>query len=552
MLYIHFDLLPVPAAVAAPFHRVLLAQIFRPDLLLAQLRLSCSQLLGVSPEAATQPTVQQLLEQSSCERPILMISQPELDPATELRGVALKKWGAQKYQELAIGRGSEQRALQAMRQAASLGQWLCVKNVHLVPEWLAQMERELAEMPKSQEFRLWLLCESTRGFSEAAVYKCLKVRYEQPRGLKQQVQRMLQNYAGLEPELASKQPAKCLKMRLVLFLLQAVLQQRRQYIPQGWSKYYEFGEADLKAALGVLGWLDAQLASGRCDWLLLQRLSEALAYGGRMNNARDVEILRSYLAQFLCADVLSNRWIPLGLGNSLPTSAQLQDYYAALEKLPEVDEPRMYGLASQAQQQREIEQARMVIRDLRAVHYGGGAGVTAAGAGGGGGAVATNARQRLEQQIKPLLSLWRKLAASCNITQVAKEAAAMPATTATTGPWALFVLAELQLGAQLYRAVHQLLSQLHAWLKETTNSPTNVDASALQALAEQQVGRGGERRRTAETNTRLFYRCPAAGRNYGPVRAATMLWIIYVHLWCGLRPPSSATRSKCSWNSHRN
>lgn len=483
-LYIHMDLLTLPAAVTAPFQRVLLAQIFRPDLLLAQLRLSSSQLLGVSPEAATQPTVQQLLEQSSCERPILMISQPELDPATELRGVALKKWGAQKYQELAIGRGSEQRALQAMRQAASQGQWLCVKNVHLVPEWLAQMERELAEMPKSQEFRLWLLCESTRGFSEAAVYKCLKVRYEQPRGLKQQVQRMLQNYAGLEPELASKQPAKCLKMRLVLFLLQAVLQQRRQYIPQGWSKYYEFGEADLKAALGVLGWLDAQLASGRCDWLLLQRLSEALAYGGRMNNARDVEILRTYLAQFLCADVLSNRWIPLGLGNSLPTSAQLQDYYAALEKLPEVDEPRMYGLASQAQQQREIEQARMVIRDLRAVHYGGGAGVTAAGA---GGAASPNARQRLEQQIKPLLSLWRKLAASCSITQVAKEAITMPPTSATTGPWALFVLAELQLGAQLYRAVHQLLSQLHAWLKETTNCPRNVDASALLALAEQQV-----------------------------------------------------------------
>lgn len=484
---LHIHLLLLPAAVAVPFHRVLLAQIFRPDLLLAQLRLASSQLLGVSPEAATQPTVLQLLEQSSCERPILMVSQPELDPATELRGVALKKWGAQKYQELAIGRGSEQRALQAMRQAASQGQWLCVKNVHLVPEWLAQMEHELSEMPKSPEFRLWLLCESTRGFSEAAVYKCLKVRYEQPRGLKQQVQRMLQNYAGLEPEVASKQPAKCLKMRLVLFLLQAVLQQRRQYIPQGWSKYYEFGEADLKAALGVLGWLDAQLASGRCDWMLLQRLSEALAYGGRMNNARDVEILRSYLAQFLCADVLSNRWIPLGLGNSLPTSGQLQDYYAALEKLPEVDEPRMYGLASQAQQQREIEQARTVIRDLRAVHYG--------GRGSAAGEVATpNARQRLEHQIKPLLSLWRKLAVACNITQVAKEATT---TAAATGPWTLFVLAELQLGAQLYRAVHQLLSQLHAWLKETTNSPMDVDANALQALAEQQVGRSSDRERGA-------------------------------------------------------
>ncbi|XP_023163173.2 cytoplasmic dynein 2 heavy chain 1 [Drosophila hydei] len=475
------DILP---NIKSHFQRVLLAQIFRPDLMLAQLRLASSQLLGLSPEAATQPTVLQLLEQSSCDRPILMISQPELDPATELRGVALKKWGAQKYVELAIGRGSEQRALTAMRQAAGQGQWLCVKNVHLVPEWLSQMERELSELHKSQDFRLWLLCESTKGFSDAAVYKCLKVRYEQPRGLKQQVQRMLQNYAGLEPEATSKQPAKCLKMRLVLFLLQAVLQQRRQYIPQGWSKYYEFGEADLKAALGVLSWLDAQLNSGRCDWTLMQRLCEAVAYGGRLNNERDVDILKTYLAQFCCADVLSNRWQPLGLPSSIPTSAQLQDYYAAVERLPDVDEPRMYGLASQAQQQREIEQARLIIKELRALQFGGSA---------AGSELATpSSRQRLQQQIKPLLSLWRKLANSCTISQTAKEAAATSGTatpTPTPTPWTLFVLAELQLGAQLYRAVHQLLSQLHNWLKETSSAeqPADVDASTMLALAEQQV-----------------------------------------------------------------
>ncbi|XP_064546805.1 cytoplasmic dynein 2 heavy chain 1 [Drosophila montana] len=475
------DVLP---HIKAPFQRVLLAQIFRPDLLVTQLRLASSQLLGLSPEAATQPTVQQLLEQSSCDRPVLMISQPELDPATELRGVALKKWGAQKYVELAIGRGSEQRALVAMRQAANQGQWLCVKNVHLVPQWLGQMERELSELHKSPDFRLWLLCESTQGFSEAAVYKCLKVRYEQPRGLKQQVQRMLQNYAGLETELAAKLPAKCLKMRLVLFLLQAVLQQRRQYIPQGWSKYYEFGEADLKAALGVLGWLDAQLISGRCDWTLLQRLCEAVAYGGRLNNARDVDILNSYLAQFCCADVLSNRWQPLGLGSALPTSGQLQDYHAAVERLPDVDEPRIYGLASQAQQRREMEQARLIVKDLRALQFGGAA---------AGNELATpNARQRLEQQIKPLLSLWRKLASACSISQAAKEALAggTASNTTTPTPWTLFVHAELQLGAQLFRAVHQLLSQLHNWLKETAGTaeqPADVDASTMQALAEQQV-----------------------------------------------------------------
>ncbi|KAH8263165.1 hypothetical protein KR044_005503 [Drosophila immigrans] len=459
------DVLP---GVKSPFQRVLLAQIFRPDLLLPQLRLASSQLLGLSPEATNQPTVTQLLEQSSSERPILLICQAaELDPANELRGNP-------KYLELAIGRGSEQRALAAVRQAAAAGQWLCVKNVHLVPEWLEQLERELAELqPKSPEFRLWLLCETTQGFSATTLYqRCLKVRYEQPPCLKQQVLRMLQNYDQQQPQ---KQQPKCLKMRVVLFLLQAVLQQRRQFIPQGWSKYYEFGEADLKAALGVLGWLDAQLATTRCDWTLMQRLCEALAYGGRINNERDVQILRSYLSQFCCADVLSNRWLPLGLGNALPTSGQLQDYYAALEKLPAQDEPKMYGLASQAQQQREMEQARQLIKQLRLLHYGGVV---------GGDADVLNARQRLEQQIKPLLSLWRKLAASCSIVQTAKEAKTM--TTAVVSPWQLFVQAELQLGAQLFAAVHRLLSQLHNWLKEPQQT-LQLDAQTLQALAEQQV-----------------------------------------------------------------
>ncbi|XP_002132927.3 cytoplasmic dynein 2 heavy chain 1 [Drosophila pseudoobscura] len=467
------DVLP---AIGSSFHRVLIAQIFRPDLMLQQLRKVSSELLGLSPDAATQPTVEHLLQQSSCDRPILLISQAENDPTTEL-----KKWGSQKYQEMAIGKGSERRVVSAMREAAAQGQWLCVKNVHLVPEWLGQMERELSEMPKAKEFRLWLLCESTKGFSESTIYKCLKVRYEQPRGLKQIVLRLLQNYAA-EQVTSSKQQPKSLKMRMVFFILTAALQQRRQYIPQGWSKYYEFGEADLKAAMGVLDWLDAQLNSGRCDWTLLQRLSEALAYGGRVNNLRDLEILRSYLTQFCCADVLSNRWSPLGLAMSLPTSGHLQDYYSALDKLPDVDEPSMYGLANQAQQQREIEQARRVIKELRGLHYGGAGEASASG-----DEHVRSERQRLEHQIKPLLSLWRKLAGACTIAQTSKEAtqtAKEPGQGAgEDSPWSLFVLAELQMGAQLYRTVHQTLSQMHAWLKDAHK----VDQSSLRSLAEQQI-----------------------------------------------------------------
>ncbi|XP_015052343.2 cytoplasmic dynein 2 heavy chain 1 [Drosophila yakuba] len=464
------DVLP---AMGSSFQRVLIAQIFRPDLMLHQLRKVSSDLLGISADASTQPSVEQLLQQSSCDRPILMVSHAENDPTTELR-----KWANQKYREMAIGKGAEKRVIAEMRQAAIDGHWLCVKNVHLAPEFLTHMERELSEIQKSKDFRLWLLCESTDGFSEAAIYKCLKVRYEQPKGLKQIVKRLLQNFAA-EPDQKLKNQPKSLKMRLVYFVLTAVLQQRRQFIPQGWSKYYEFGEADLKAALGILKLMDQQLNSGKCDWLLLQRLSEALAFGGRVNNQRDLDILRSYLKQFCSADVLSSRWSPLGITLSIPTSGQMQDYYAALEKLPDTDEPSMYGLANQAQQQREIEEAKRVIKELRGLHYGRGSAKDSGGPGESKGSNQLTSRQKLEQQIKPLLNLWRKLAASCTIIQTMKEAKA----DVGESPWALFVLAELKLGADLYDIVHQALSQMHAWLKDSQE----VDGNTLRALAEQQI-----------------------------------------------------------------
>jgi len=167
----------------------------------------------------------------------------------------------------------------------------------------------------------------------------------------------------------------------------------------------------------------------------------------------------------------------------VPTSGQLQDYYAALEKLPDTDEPSMYGLANQAQQQREIEQAKRVIKELRGLHYGKGLAKDSGGAGESKGNDQLTGRQKLEQQIKPLLNLWRKLAASCTIIQTMKEAK----TDVGESPWALFVLAELKLGADLYGIVHQTLSQMHAWLKESQE----VDGSTLRTLAEQQVRNWG-------------------------------------------------------------
>ena len=49
----------------------------------------------------------------------------------------------------------------------------------------------------------------------------------------------------------------------VLSYFHSILQERRNFIPQGWSKYYEFSYADFVAALKLFDSLDIKKASER-------------------------------------------------------------------------------------------------------------------------------------------------------------------------------------------------------------------------------------------------------------------------------------------------
>ncbi|XP_053958646.1 cytoplasmic dynein 2 heavy chain 1 [Anastrepha ludens] len=470
----------MPGDIKSPFHRVLIAQIFRPDLIFVQLRRAAAEILGISPDSVVQPTVEQLADENTDNKPILVITQTENDPGTEIRSVAVKKIGLEKYTELSIGRGMEHRALDAIRQAAELGKWICIKNVHLVPDWLPELDRELEVLKKRDGFRLWLICESTRGFSDTIMYKFVKVLYEFPSGIKHKVRRMLQNFALSDYRSISKE-AKLVKIRFVVFIVMAVLQERRKYIPQGWSKYYEFGEADLKAAMEVLLWLDSTMSSGRCDWTILQRLCENVAFGGRINNTRDLQVLQRYLEEFCSADVMNNRWSPLNTKVVVPTSAQILDYISAISKFPDTDEPGVFHLSNHTNISREIEQSKEIIKELRANYYK----KTECTEESMCREQETTDLAKMEKQIKPILALWRKLAGKCTVQKTAEE---LQDSTQQALPWQLFVISELRTAAKCFQEVHQTLSLVHNWFKSTSsNTKSNIDLHLFQMLAENQV-----------------------------------------------------------------
>lgn len=148
---------------------------------------------------------------------------------------------------MSVGKGSEEKSTMAVRRARESGYWICLKNVHLIPNWLNDLEQEMRLPIKNKNstlsgqrgdgddsndntFRIFLTCESVKGFPDSFMSKSNKILYEAPAGVKNKVQRLLQQWHRL---LNEKRDPKIIKMYNILFILNAVLQERRSFIPQG-------------------------------------------------------------------------------------------------------------------------------------------------------------------------------------------------------------------------------------------------------------------------------------------------------------------------------
>jgi len=103
--------------------------------------------------------------------------------------------------------------------------------------------------PCHPEFRLFLTSEPHEHFSTLLLQQSLKVTYEAPPGLKKNLLRTYETWS--DEYIAAGTPLRA-RLLFVVAWLHAVLQERRTYIPQGWTKYYEFGSADLRSAADIV------------------------------------------------------------------------------------------------------------------------------------------------------------------------------------------------------------------------------------------------------------------------------------------------------------
>ena len=193
------------------------------------------------------------------------------------------------FHQLAMGGGQNDDAIRLLHEAARTGDWICLKNLHLVISWVPLLEKELKNLQPHENFRCWLTTEAHAKFPTILLETSLKVTYEAPPGVKKNILRTLeswnQNWFGQGNDLRSR----------VIFLcahFHAIMQERRTYIPQGWTKFYEFSQSDLQSACETVSLLvkageSMKNPGSRIDWVTLIGVLEQAVYGSRVDNEFD-------------------------------------------------------------------------------------------------------------------------------------------------------------------------------------------------------------------------------------------------------------------------
>ncbi|CAD7696590.1 unnamed protein product [Ostreobium quekettii] len=338
-------------------------QALRPDRLHNAMALFVCGALNVKSASPSAFSFSTLTEDSSCDEPVLFITSTSADPSQELRELARDHVGRDRYHEVAMGQGQAESAMQLLRQCADNGEWLCLKNLHLMVHWLPILEKQIYEVEKSRDFRLFLTTEPHEKFPAGLLECCRKITFEAPPGVKQNLQR---TYDAWGQDFLGSGPPVRAQLLFSLSWFHAILQERRNYIPQGWQKFYEFSFSDLRSGADMIC---LRTEGGKqAPWRYLRGLLENAIYGGRIDNDIDMKVLTTYMEDTFAPETIGMgcKQKPLmGTRVMVPSNANRHTHVQLIQTLADHDDPRMFGLPPNIERCAQEAQSERVVSLLR-------------------------------------------------------------------------------------------------------------------------------------------------------------------------------------------
>lgn len=222
-------------------------------------------------------------------------------------------------------------------------------------------------------FRLFLTMEVNPKVPKTLLRSSYVLVFEPPSGIKASLTRSYTQ--AITAERSDSRPIQRSKMHFIVAWFNAVVQERLRYIPIGWSKFYEFNQADQKCVLVCVDqWIDS-MGKGReaidpdkIPWDALQTMVSQSIFGGKIDNQFDQKILQSLVEYYFRKETYD---VDYPLYNSFEDSSSEQlvipdyktyaDFFGWTKQLPNVESPAWSGLPMNVEKLNQIKAAELLI-----------------------------------------------------------------------------------------------------------------------------------------------------------------------------------------------
>jgi len=449
------------------FQQVMVIQVLRPDRLESAMNAFAAKSLGLKALPSASLNMKRLIKETNAKEPILIIVSPGSDPSQELQELANQTVGGDRYHQVAMGQGQSEIAMKLLSDCSKNGDWLCLKNLHLVTNWLPNLEKVINSLQPNEGFRLWMTAETHPKFPTILLQSSLKVTLEAPPGIKKNMQRSYESWSSSFVQQKDKNGRA--QTLFALAWVHALLEERRKYIPQGWTKFYEFSMADLRAGADIIDRLYKKAGNKGMKWDFLHGLFENAIYGGRVDNIFDVRVLTSYLMHYFSDSLVGgsrgkDKLFPENI--SLPGSSNYKEFTDVVANLSEEDKPSLFGLPANIDRSAQriisgqvITQLKILMRpDISSQKFD---------------------KDKWATELAPILNLWKKLNQG---SKVLHDKYQLPNDSDSTPPVDSFVQLEHYNAIQIVQNVHSTLSSLAKTIKGSQLLSPSVQALAISLM----------------------------------------------------------------------
>ena len=219
---------------------LLLVKLFRLDRFVPAAEKFVQMVFGKSFFETTED-LQQIVKQVSPTSPIALSSSPGFDASYKVENLVESTKAQCSYIAMGSNEGVAS-ADKAISNAAAVGSWVLIKNVHLAPQWVQSLEKRLGSLKPNPDFRIFLSMETSPKIPVNLLRASRILMYEQPAGIRANMKDSLSTLSIR----ANREPREKARLYLLLSFLHAVIQERLRYAPTlGWKGFWEFNDSDV-------------------------------------------------------------------------------------------------------------------------------------------------------------------------------------------------------------------------------------------------------------------------------------------------------------------